>query len=145
MPTKTTKKTATKSVAKKAPVKKSVKKVATPAPVIKPAATAEIPLPSAYCHCTKRKRNTILTCVSITCLILGFMISHFFFCCDCAHHKRMPKLQFVDGCVDVQSIKCPKMLQELPVIDADHDGCVTRAELRAAHRNGPKPDMPYAE
>ena len=150
MPTKTTKKTATKPVAKKAPAKKAVKKVVAPAPVIKPAANVEIPLPSAYCHCTKRKRNTILTCVSTSCLLIGFLISHFFFCCNCVHHKRMPELQFVNGCVDTQSIKCPKMLQDLPMIDVDHDGCVTRDELRAAkknmrHDNGPKPEHFVAE
>ena len=139
MPTKTTKKTVTK----KAPAKKPVKKVAKPAVAPKPVAMVEIPEPDRYCHCTKRKRNCILTCVSTGCLVVGFLISQLFFC-GCCCKKHAPKIQFVNGCADVSSIKCPKMLQELPMIDADHDGCITKAELRAAkkmmrHNREPKP------
>ena len=127
---KTTKKVATKkTVAKKAPAKKSTTKPAvTAAPVI------EIPEPSRYCHCTKRKRNIILTCVFTGSFILGFVVAQFFCFCGCDHHKRAPKIEFVNGCADVASIKCPKMLENLPTIDADHDGCVTKTELRAAKK-----------
>jgi hypothetical protein len=138
MPTKTTKKTVTK----KAPAKKPVKKVAKPAVAPKPVAMVEIPEPDRYCHCTKRKRNMILTCVSTGCFLLGILVCHFVFC-PCHQHNK-PHIDFVNGCADVASIKCPKMLQELPMIDADHNGCITKAELRAAkktmrHQRGPKP------
>ncbi|MBO7642861.1 MAG: hypothetical protein J6S74_01870 [Alphaproteobacteria bacterium] len=128
MPTKTTKKTVTK----KASLKKPAKKVVAAAPVIKPVMT-EIPEPDRYCHCTKRKRNCILTCVSTGCLVIGFLISQLFFC-GCCCKKHAPKIQFVNGCADVASIKCPKMLEKLPAIDTDHDGCVTKTELRAAKK-----------
>lgn len=118
MPQKTTKKTVAKKSAKPAVAKK---------PVVK-----EIPMPEIYCHCTKRKRNCILTCVSLGCFLLGFLVSQLF-CCCCKKHQ--PKLQFNEnGCVVVESIKCPKMLEELPMIDADHDNCITKAEMRAAKR-----------
>ena len=129
MPTKkTTKKPATKRVAKKAPVKKAIK----PTVVAKPVFT-DIPEPDRYCHCTKRKRNMILTCVSITAFCLGFLTYHLFFC-DGHHFKPKPQLTFVNGCLDASSIKCPIFLNDLPSIDTDHDGCVTKVEMRAAKK-----------
>lgn len=127
---KTTKKTATKTVAKKAPAKKAVKKAVKPV-VAKPV-VADIPAPERYCHCTKRKRNTILTCTFIGSFLLGLLTYHLLFCP--AHPHFGPRIEFVNGCANVESIKCPKMLQELPMIDADHNGCVTREELRAAKK-----------
>ncbi|MBO7066965.1 MAG: hypothetical protein J6W40_05080 [Alphaproteobacteria bacterium] len=124
MPTKTVKKT---------PAKKPAKKVVKPVVAPKPAA-AEIPLPDPYCHCTKRKRNMILTCVFICSFILGFIVAQLFCFCGCDHHKRMPRPHFVNGCLEEQSVKCPKMLEALPAMDADNNGCITRAELRAAKR-----------
>ena len=128
---------------KKSPAKKPVKKVVKPAVVAKPVVD-EIPLPDPYCHCTKRKRNMILTCVSIIFFLLGMLVYHMFFC-DGHHPRYVPRVQFVNGCVDVTTVKCPKMLEDLPTIDADHDGCVTKTELRAAkkmmrHHKKPAPD-----
>jgi len=120
MPTKTT---------KKAPAKKPVKRVVKPMVAPKPVMT-EIPMPDPYCHCTKRKRNFILTCVFIGSFIFGMLVAKAYFC-DC-HHKHMPRPHFVNGCMDVESIKCPKMLEQIPMMDTDNDGCITRAELRAA-------------
>ena len=119
MPTKTT---------KKAPTKKPAKKIVKPAAAVKPT-VSEIPLPDPYCHCTKHKRNTILICVSTCAFLIGFFVSQLFFCGPCGH-----KPQFVNGCLDVTSIHCPKMLEELPMIDADHDGCITKQELKASKR-----------
>ena len=117
---------------KKAPAKKAVKKVAKPVVAVKPV-MKEIPMPDPYCHCTKRKRNCILTCVFTGSLILGIFIGHLFFC-ECWRKHKAPMPEFVNGCLNVESIKCPKMLEELPMIDTDHDGCVTREELRAADK-----------
>jgi len=114
MPKKTTKKTIKKT---------SVK------PVMK-----EIPLPDPYCHCTKRKRNTILTCVFAASLLLGMFIAHMFFCPVCPH-KAKPHVQFDEnGCAVVESIKCPKMLESLPMIDVNHDGCITKQEMDLSKR-----------
>ena len=117
---------------KKAPAKKkAVKKVVKPAVVVKPVLT-ELPEPDRYCHCTKRKRNCILTCVFIGSFIIGFLVSQICFCGCCRKHA--PKVQFVNGCVDVASIKCPKMLEMVPMMDADNDGCITKTELRTAKK-----------
>lgn len=128
---KATKKPATKTVAKKATAKKVVKKTVKPVVAAKPVAF-EIPEPDRYCHCTKRKRNVILTCTFTVAFLFGMLTYHVFFCPDHPHFK--PHTQFVNGCMDVASVKCPKLLQDLPTIDADHDGCVTKAELRAAKK-----------
>ena len=136
MPTKKTKKVATKSVAKK-PVKRTVKPAVAPKPV------AEIQLPDPYCHCTKRKRNMILTCTVITSFLLGFFTYHLFFCPHHPHFKQ--RIQFENGCVNVETVKCPKLLEQLPAIDADHDGCVTKAELRASKKHMRRHHKPMPE
>jgi hypothetical protein len=127
MPTKTT-----KSV-KKAPAKKPAKRVAKPA--TKPAVAAqpvatEMPAAPQCCHCTRRKKIIYLTVM----FLLGVLVGQLFCCCGCDHHKRAPRVHFVNGCVDVTTVKCPKMLEQLPTMDANNDGCITRAELRAAKR-----------
>jgi len=143
MPQKTTKKPAAKKVAKKAPAKKSVKQVVKPA-VAPKAVVSQIPLPDPYCHCTKRKRNCILTCVFTCSFLLGMLVYHMFFC-DGHHVRFKPSLQFENGCLNVQSVKCPKLLEELPAIDINQDGCVTREEMRAAKKaarhGAPRPEQ----
>lgn len=99
---------------------------------VKPA-VAEIALPDPYCHCTKHKRNIILTCVSLVCLLLGFLISQLFFCDTCTH-KRAPRLRFVNDCLDTTTINQSRIKKELPLIDANKDGCITREEWVNARR-----------
>ena len=41
---------------------------------------------------------------------------------------------FVNGCLDVASVKCPKMVEMLPAFDVNADGCITREEYRAVKR-----------
>lgn len=134
MPKKTTKKTSTKPVVK---------------PVMK-----DIPLPDPYCHCTKRKRNMILTSVSVGCLLIGMFIAHMFFCPVCPH-KAKPHIQFDEnGCAVVESIKCPEFSKHLEMIDVDHDGCITKKEMDFAKKvirhqkpaiTKPKPEAPVEE
>jgi len=114
MPKKTTKKTSTK------PVVKHVMK--------------DIPLPDPYCHCTKRKRNTILTSVSVGCLLIGIFLGHMFFCPVCPH-KAKPHVKFdANGCAIVKTIKCPKLLKHLSMIDVNNDGCISEKELDFAEK-----------
>ena len=130
MPTKTTK--SVKSV-KKAPAKKPTKRVAKPAakPVVAPQPVAtEILAAPACCHCTRRKKFLYLFGM----FVLGILVGQLFCYCGCGHHKHGPRVHFVNGCVDVTTVKCPKMLEQLPAMDANNDGCITRAELRAAKR-----------
>ena len=128
---KTTKKPAKKIVAKKAPAKKAAKKVVKPVAAPKPV-LVEIPEPDRFCHCTKRKRNIILASVFVGSFIVGFMISQLFFCPG--HHGHKLRVEFVNGCLNAESITCPKLLKDLPIIDTDHDGCVTKEEMHNARK-----------
>jgi hypothetical protein len=68
--------------------------------------------------------------------ILGFLVA-FFFACPCHKHgPKMPRMHpvFVNGCLDMQSVKCPKMQEMLAVADVDANGCVSEEEYRMAKR-----------
>ena len=60
--------------------------------------------------------------------VLGAMSARFFMK---VHHMPMPHVDFDDnGCVVVDSIKCPKMLEKLQSADMDSDGCITKQEFK---------------
>ena len=44
---------------------------------------------------------------------------------------RGPRVDFDNGCLDVSSVKCPRLQLALPAMDIDQDGCITREEYRA--------------
>ncbi len=149
MAQKTVKKTPAKKVAavKKAPVKKAVVAKATPAkkpvakkPVAKKAIAPElkpviIAAPETHeCGCGKQcpcgckcgcrgvrffKKFVVILIV----FALGFVAAKM--CCG------GPRPKFVNGCMDVASVKCPKLQNALPMMDTDNDGCITRAEFKA--------------
>lgn len=48
---------------------------------------------------------------------------------DCGF--RGPRVEFANGCLDVASVKCPRVQDALPAMDIDQDGCITRAEYDA--------------
>lgn len=50
------------------------------------------------------------------------------------HKGPNPRVHFVNGCLDATSVKCPKMAEMLVTMDADENGCITRAEYKAARR-----------
>ena len=48
------------------------------------------------------------------------------------HHKPMPIKHpvFVEGCLDMQSVECPKMQEALAKADANADNCISREEYK---------------
>ena len=78
------------------------------------------------CHHGKFKKFIILLIV----FALGFAVAKI---TCCRGHRHMPKMQpkFDNGCLVMDSIKCPKMVQDLRNADADMDGCISRAEFDA--------------
>ena len=53
-----------------------------------------------------------------------------------AHKSMMRHIQFDDnGCVMLESIKCPKLLERLATADDDANGCISRVELKTALRD----------
>lgn len=79
------------------------------------------------CHCGKFKKFIVLLIV----FILGFAVAKL---TCCRGHRHMPKMEpkFENGCLVMDSIKCPKMLEDLSRADIDMNGCITRAEFDTA-------------
>ncbi len=123
---------AKKPVAKKTVAKKTtVKKVATPE--LKPVIVA----PEMHdcgcgkdckcghgCPCGCRAARFVKKLIVILIVFaLGFVAAKM--CCG------GPRVHFQNGCLDVASVKCPKMQAALPMMDMDGDGCITKFEFKA--------------
>lgn len=63
---------------------------------------------------------------------LGFAAAKML-CCN-HYGPRGPRVNFVDGCLDAASVKCPKLQAALPAMDINGDGCITREEYRAVKK-----------
>ncbi len=117
---KQTKKT-TKTVAKKATVKK--------APVVE----QETPC-TCGCGCHKHgfthllKKLIILAIVFLLGMFAGQSI-HFGKPKSCPFNHMQPV--FTNGCLDMSAIKCPKMQEKLLKADANDDGCVSAEEYKS--------------
>lgn len=156
MPTKTTKKStvkatpAKKPAAKKVATKKVVKTSTKPAAVKAPKAT-EMVSPAMHtcgcqnhdCHCGsncqcgdkckcrggKFARIIKKLIIALILLAIGFVAgSHL----SGPRGPRGPRIDFApNGCMVEESVKCPKLIEALPAMDINQDGCITREEFRA--------------
>jgi len=144
---------AKKPVAKKAPAKKAVAKKT---PAVKSVAAAPVVEKHACgcehtcacggeCACAKKKctfgRFLKKLVLFIIIFALGFATAKM--CCCNKRGKMGPRPEFDNGCLVV---KCPKLAEMAPMMDADHDGCITPAEFKAARkhmkRGEPQPAQP---
>ncbi len=133
MATKTTKKAAVKPVAKKTTVKKSVKRVA--AKPVMPEMNACACGHDCKCHARRCTFGRVVKKIVIFAIIfaLGFAAAKF---CPCGKKPcfRGPRVNFVEGCLDASSVKCPKLVEALPAMDINGDGCITHDEFHAVKR-----------
>lgn len=115
--------------AKKTTKKPTVKKTyAKPAPVMEhKCACGE----QCHCHCHGSahwvKHLIVWAIIFALGMVCGKML-------DCGHGpKHMPKLHpvFEEGCLKMDSIKCPKMLEKLATADVNGDNCVSVEEFKA--------------
>lgn len=97
------------------------------------------------CACGKFKKFIVLLIV----FALGFAVAKFVPCHRGKHFMHpMPEFhpEFVGGCLDIESIKCPKMQEFVAHADADMDGCITEEEFKASkpqmHHRMPKHPAP---
>jgi len=130
MAKKTTKKTATKSVAKKPAVK------AAPVMEHKCGCGADCP---CHCHGSAHWVKHIIVWAII--FALGMACGKMM---DCGHHKKMQRRMqpvFTNGCLDVASIKCPKMAEEIVAADVNGDNCISVEEYKV-WKKANKPQMP---
>ena len=122
MPTK--KSTVKKTSAKKPVAKKPVAKVE---PVMEHKCQC-----GENCHCHCHGASHVVKHIIVWAIIfaLGMVCGKLI---PCGHfHKHMPKMQpvFVDGCLDMESIKCPKMQEKLVAADINGDDCISVEEFR---------------
>ncbi len=127
------KKTATKSTLKKTNTRRA-QPVATPVP-----AQHECPCGDA-CHCGYGcgcGHRFIKFCIKLIILCMVFflgVIASPWFVKNPGHHM-MRDIAFDDnGCVVLETVKCPKLLETLATADDDANGCISRAELKSAMR-----------
>ena len=126
-------KTATKKVVtKKATAKPVERKQNAKKLVAAPVETMHECNCGCHCCCCKGRRFVGL-CIKVVLLCLVFLLG----CLSSpwiarnAHKPMMPRAAFDDnGCVVLESVKCPKMLEALATADDNADGCITRAEFK---------------
>lgn len=56
---------------------------------------------------------------------------------NCGHGRKMPRqIQpvFTNGCLDITSIKCPKMAEEVVAADVNSDDCISIEEYKTWKR-----------
>ena len=127
---------AKKPVAKKAPAKKAAevkKTVAAPVADKFPCGCDAGCACGGECACTKKKctfgrflKKLILVLIIFA---LGFAAAKM--CCCDKPGKMGPRPEFENGCL---LVKCPKLAEMVPMMDTNHDGCVSREEFRAARK-----------
>ena len=137
MPTKPVKKvTSKKTVTKKAAVKKTVKAAAAQESVKQaPMAEEKICKCGPDCKCAHRgskcARFMLKLIIVLLVFALGFAAARFV---DANRGFRGPRVDFYNGCLDVASVDCPKLQAVLPMMDINHDGCITHEEYRAVKK-----------
>jgi len=121
-----TKKTVKKTTVKKATVKKSAVKAA---PVMEHKCECG---ENCKCHCHGSAHWVKHIIVWAIIFALG-MVCGKLVCCGGHGMKHMPKMHpvFVNGCLDMESIKCPKMQEKLLAADVDGNECVSVEEYKA--------------
>lgn len=126
--------TVKKTVTKKAPTKTTKKvplKTAPAKPVIadvKPCGCEKNCTCHEHCACHHKGGFFKRFILFLIIFALGFAAAKM--CCCNKGCMFKPRPNFENGCLVV---KCPKMQQMIPAMDANHDGCVSKEEFRA-HR-----------
>ena len=128
-------------MAKKTPKKAPAKKIsAKTAPVMKHECGCGRDCP---CGCHKHGTAHVVKHIIVWAIIfaLGLACGKMM---NCGHHKKMyrKKMQpvFTNGCLDMASIKCPKMSEEIIKADMNGDNCISVEEYKAWKRAN-KPNM----
>ena len=84
------------------------------------------------CHCHGRahwvKHVIAWAIIFALGVVCGKMIN-----CGHGHHKFMPQKNpvFINGCLDMSSIECPKMQEKIMAADVDGNECISIEEYKA--------------
>lgn len=132
-----TKKTV-KPATKKAPVKKTVaKKVAEP--VTHECQCGHNCTCGHECHCGCHGHFLKKVIILLFVFALGCVSAHYFY----KPHHKMNAMQpkFDNGCLVMNSVKCPQMQKALATADTDANGCISRKEFFAVKKSLHKTKM----
>ncbi len=132
-----TKKATVKKVAPKKAAQKAVKQTAAEKKVVMPAEMHHECNCGKDCACARKSargfgrflRKLIFALIIFA---LGFAAAKMY-CCD-RRPMRGARVHFVNGCLDTASVKCPKMQEMLPMMDANQDNCISREEYKAVKK-----------
>ena len=115
------------------PVKKTAKKTTVKKTYAKPTPVKEYKCEcgeNCHCHCHGcahwLKHVIVWAIIFALGMVCGKML-------DCGHHgKHMPKMNpvFENGCLKMDSIQCPKMVEKLASADVNGDNCISMAEYK---------------
>ena len=89
---------------------------------------------NCHCHCHCRAHWVKHIIVWAIIFALGMVCGKMM---NCGHgHKHMPKMNpvFVNGCLDMESVKCPMMQEKLATADIDGNECISVEEFRAVKK-----------
>ncbi len=138
--------------AKKTVAKKATKKIAAKKPVVKAAPVVENKCECGeHCHCHCHCRAHLLKHIIVWAIIFALGMVCGKMLCLGHGHKHMSQMHpvFVNGCLDMSSVECPKMQEKLAAADADANECISVEEYRAVKKEmkgmhkgkrGPKSD-----
>lgn len=85
---------------------------------------------NCHCHCHGAahwlKHLLVWAIIFALGMVCGKMVG-------CHHGKHMPKLNpvFENGCLKMDSIQCPKMLEKMANADMNGDNCISLEEYKA--------------
>ena len=118
------------------PTKKTtVKKTTAKKTVVKAAPVMEHKCEcGGHCHCHGGAHWVKHIIVWAIIFALGMVCGKMMYC---GHgHKHMPKMNpvFVNGCLDMASIECPKMQEKLMSADVNADNCISMEEFRSVKK-----------
>ncbi|MBR5903909.1 MAG: hypothetical protein IKZ49_00045 [Alphaproteobacteria bacterium] len=134
----------TKKVIKKTTAKKPVKKA-----TVKPAVETTKPCECGCgCCCHHHGAAHVLKKIIILAIVfaLGMVAGKAFNFGAPRHHQPMFHPVFTNGCLDMATIKCPKMQENILKADVNGDGCVSVEEWKAAkphHKHMKKEGCPF--
>ena len=81
-----------------------------------------------HCHCHGSAHWVKHIIVWAIIFALGMLCGKMILCGHGIKHVQRMHPVFVNGCLDMSSIECPKMQEKLAVADANADNCISMEE-----------------
>jgi len=119
------------------PAKKTTKKMSVKKTAVKPTPVMEHKCEcgeNCRCHCHGGAHFIKHLIVWAIIFALGMVCGKMMYCGYGPKHMKMKHPVFVNGCLDMASIECPKMQEKLMNADVNGDNCVSVEEYKVVKR-----------